>query len=219
MNHYNIVFATPGRDVKMEYLKSLLETVKWVEDEGLSWTFVSKYSSFVPSARELTSLDSYYPDWSATAFGGGNFTYDRIFWIDSDISWAVDDFVRLLGSDKDIIAGLMPVDKSGRVGVSYWDSEGRPTLVRDVEFILEDSPVKVGAVSFGFLAVRQGVFEAMKRPWFQIRSVNYEGADFPVNLGEDYSWCVGAAEAGFDIWVDPLVRVEHHKETILRVNL
>lgn len=219
MNHYNVVFATPGREMKTEYVKSLLETIKWLEAEGLTWHYVSKFSSFVPSARELTALDSFVPLWGADSFGAGKFTYDKIFWIDSDISWEVEHFVRLFKSEKDIIAGLMPVDKHGRVGVCKYDEQGRPQVVKDMDFFFDDNPVEVGGVSFGFLAVRVGVFEAMARPWFKIRSVPYEGADFPVDLGEDYSWCAGAREAGFAIWVDPKVRVEHHKETILRVNL
>jgi hypothetical protein len=38
-------------------------------------------------------------------------------------------------------------------------------------------------------------------------------------MGEDYSWCVSATQAGYDLWVDPLVRVRHHKETIYEVQL
>jgi hypothetical protein len=33
-------------------------------------------------------------------------------------------------------------------------------------------------------------------------------------MGEDYSWCEGAKEAGYKIWVDSLVKVKHHKEVI-----
>jgi GT2 family glycosyltransferase len=33
-------------------------------------------------------------------------------------------------------------------------------------------------------------------------------------VGEDYSFCVRARRAGFKVWVDPTVKVKHHKDTI-----
>jgi hypothetical protein len=72
----------------------------------------------------------------------------------------------------------------------------------------------VGGVGFGFVGMKWGVFEKMKRPWFKIREVEWDDVDFSVNMGEDYSWCEGAKDAGFKIWVDPTVKVKHHKETI-----
>jgi len=40
---------------------------------------------------------------------------------------------------------------------------------------------------------------------------------FPVNFGEDYSWCESATAAGFQIWVDPTVKVEHFKQFALHL--
>jgi GT2 family glycosyltransferase len=57
----------------------------------------------------------------------------------------------------------------------------------------------------------------MERPWFLIRRVKYDDVDYPTNVGEDYSWCLGAKKAGYKIWVDPLIKVKHHKETIYEV--
>ena len=215
--HYHVVFATPGHSLKSDYVKSLINTVKWLDSKGLTYHFVSHYSSFVPSARENTATDSFGADWVASKFGAGKFTYSRIFWIDSDISWTVEAFEMLLSSDKDIISGMMPVDRTGRIGAMKLNEAGNPVSLNSLNYILESDPFEVDGVSFGFLAVRQGVFESMKRPWFNIRSISIETTDFPVNLGEDYSWCVGAKEAGFLIWVHPLSKVEHHKEIILTV--
>lgn len=215
--HYDIVFATPGHSLKADYVKSLIETTKWLDSKGLTYHFVSQYSSFVPSARENTATDSYGADWAATEFGAGKFTYSRIIWIDSDISWKVDALEMLLSSDKDIISGMMPVDRTGRIGAMKLNEAGNPVSLNSLDYIVEAEPFQVDGVSFGFLAVRQGVFENMKRPWFNIRSIFIETTDFPVNLGEDYSWCLGAKEAGFLIWVHPLSKVEHHKEMILTV--
>lgn len=215
--HYDIVFATPGHSLKADYVKSLIETVKWLDSKGLTYHFVSHYSSFVPGARENTATDTFGADWETREFGAGKFTYSRIFWIDSDVSWKIDAFEMLLASDKDIISGMVGVDRTGRIGAMKLNEAGNPTSLNAINYMMEADPFEVDGVGFAFLAVRQGVFENMQRPWFKIRHVSIETTDFPVNLGEDYSWCMGAKEAGFKIWLHPLSRVEHHKEFVLTV--
>lgn len=212
--HYNIVIATPGYSMKAEYVQSLVRTTCWMNSMGLRYTYLNKYSSFVPSARELTATNTYSHDWQTRAIGSGEFTYDKIIWIDSDIEWTVDDMSRLWESDLDIVSGLYQTGPDGTVAVNFPDGDGRPTKVNKVEFLLHDEPVKVGGVGFGFVAMKQGVFETMDRPWFLINRIKWDDVDFYTNVGEDYSWCASAQRAGFDIWVDPLVKVKHHKETV-----
>jgi GT2 family glycosyltransferase len=33
---------------------------------------------------------------------------------------------------------------------------------------------------------------------------------FPI-MGEDISWCERVHQAGFDVWLDPSIRLTHHK--------
>lgn len=214
--HYDIVFATPGNSMKHDYVKSLVETMYWLSDRRISYHFVSRQSSFVPSAREKTSTDSEGENWATTEFGAGNFTYGRIMWIDSDISWDVSAFEMLWDSSEDIISGMYAVDRTGRVAAMNLE-DGHPVSINSLNLLLEADPLKVDGVGFGFLMVKCGVFEKMSRPWFQIRSASIAGVEFPVMFGEDYSWCLGAKEAGFDIWLHPLCKVEHHKELVLTV--
>jgi hypothetical protein len=212
--HYNVVIATPGSAMKAEYVQSIVKTCAVLGKEGLSYTFLNKVSSFVPSARELTATDTYVHNWETREIGSGTFTYDKIIWIDSDIEWTPEDFMSLYHQDLDIVSGLYQTSSNGTVAVNYPDDKGRPTKVNKVEFLLHDEPVEVGGVGFGFLAVKHGVFEAMERPWFLIRRVKWEDLDFYTNVGEDYSWCAAAQDAGFKVYIDPNVKVNHHKETV-----
>jgi hypothetical protein len=168
----------------------------------------------VPSTRELTATDTFSHNWETREIASGKYTYNKIIWIDSDIEWTPEDFLKLYYSDLDIISGLYQTNPNGTVAVNLTDPLGRPTLVNKVHFLLWDVPVEVGGVGFGFVAMKSGVFEKMNRPWFKIREVQWDNVDFKVNMGEDYSWCEGAKEAGFKIWVDPLVKLKHHKEII-----
>jgi hypothetical protein len=215
--YYDVVFATPGNSLHPEYVKSLVETIKYLQSAGLTYHFVNQFSSFVPSARENTATDSSGADWEATAFGAGKFNYGRIFWVDSDISWSVEAFKTLLETDLDICSGMMPVSRDGRIGAMRLNSDGNPISLNSLEFLVASDPELVDGVSFGFLAIKAGVFEVMNRPWFDIRYASIEGAKYPVLFGEDYSWCLKAKESGFDIWLHSLVRVEHHKSIILTV--
>ena len=216
--HYNYVIATPGHSMKVEYVNSLIETIKWIQSENKTFTFLSRYSSFVPTARELTAIDSPGHNYDTNAIGSGRFTYDVIVWIDSDIEWTVEDFKNLVSSDKEVLSGLYQLDWAGSVAVGYPNQIGTPTRVNKVEFLLHDEPVEVGGVGFGFVAMKSGVFESIPRPWFLIGKVLWkEGEDLRVNLGEDYSWCGRAQQYGYKIMVDPDVKVKHHKETIFEV--
>jgi hypothetical protein len=194
-----------------------MATTVYLNSIGMTYHFVNQYSSFVPSARENTATDSYGADWEAVGFGGGKFTYDRILWIDSDIGWTVETLKTLLDTDLDIVSGMMPVSRDSRIGAMRFNEFGHPMSLRALDFFLDAEPFEVDGVSFGFLAVKAGVFEKMSRPWFKIRQTSIEGVGYAVDLGEDYSWCVGAKEAGFKIWVHPLVKVEHMKEMVLTV--
>jgi hypothetical protein len=217
-NHFNYVIATPGHSMKAEYVNSLIETIRWIQSEGKTFTFLNRYSSFVPTARELTAIDSAGHNYDTNLIASGKYTYDVIVWIDSDIEWTAEDFKNLVSSDKEVISGLYQLDWAGSVAVGYPNRIGTPTRVNKVEFLLHDEPIEVGGVGFGFVAMKSGVFESIPRPWFLIGKVLWkEGEDLRVNLGEDYSWCERAKAAGYTIWVDPNIKVKHHKETVYEV--
>jgi hypothetical protein len=212
--HYSVLIATPGKMIHAEYVECLVETCDWLSKNGLTYKFIGKQSSFIPSGRELTALDSYESDWVTREVGAGKYTYNKIFWIDSDMSWDVEDFKRIYFSDLPIVAGLYATHPNGTVACSKFDPEGRPALVHESEFFMQEQPVEMFGVGFGFVAMKHGVFEACDRPWFRIEGVRWDGLEFDTNIGEDYSWCMNARRNGYKTFIDPLVKVKHHKETI-----
>jgi hypothetical protein len=212
--HFDVLIATPGENMVSAYVQALVDTTRVLNEKGISYQLLTKSGSFVPSTRELTATDTFSHNWETREIASGKYTYNKIIWIDSDIEWTPEDFLKLYYSELDIISGLYQTNPNGTVAVNLTDPLGRPTLVNKVHFLLWDVPVEVGGVGFGFVAMKSGVFEKMNRPWFKIREVQWDNVDFKVNMGEDYSWCEGAKEAGFKIWVDPLVKLKHHKEII-----
>jgi GT2 family glycosyltransferase len=215
--HYDVLIATPGSSLNPEYVTSLLATIEWLTANGYTYKWLNKYSSFIPSAREITALDQWENDWKTREVGAGKFTYGKIFWIDSDISWDVEMFEKIFKSDLDIVGGLYRTDPMGTVACAFFDAKRRPTLVGENSFFMQEDPIEVFGLGFGFIAMKQGVFESCDRPWFRIQGVQWDELDFECNVGEDYSWCMNARKNGFQVYVDPTVKVKHHKETIYLV--
>lgn len=213
--YYDVVIATPGNSAKMEYIKSLVETTTWLNKQGLSYKFLSKFSSFVPSAREKTATDSNEHNWDTNEIAGGAFTYGKLMWIDSDIVWDIQTFERMLNHKLDVIGAMVPVNNSGMITAMRLDENMIPKTLSWKDLIFDEEPVEVDGIGFGMLAVRYGVFEKVPRPWFLIRKARLDRVDFSVNYGEDYSASLNIKDAGFKLWLDPLAKVQHVKEYLL----
>jgi hypothetical protein len=216
--HYDVVIATPGKELHQGYVTSLVETLRWLGEQGLTYKWLNKSGSLVSTTRELTALDSYNPDWETREIGRGEFTYDKIFWIDSDIGWDIEQFQKIWQSDLDIVGGMYQTAPDGRVAVAKFDIDGMPTVVREQDFIFEEQRyIEVFGLGFGFIAMKSGVFEKCDRPWFLMERIKWPHVDFEMNIGEDYSWCVNARRNGFKVMLDSEVKVKHHKEIIYEI--
>jgi hypothetical protein len=210
--HFNVLIATPGRSMESEYVKSLIATIDYLNYNNLSYLFLNEYSSQVSAAREATIMGSKFLNAFATEPLSGQITYDKIIWIDSDISWTTEDFIKMYKSNFDILAGL------------YFNEEGVPLIGFTEEEIYHDptllkgkeQPFEIFAAGFGFISMKSGVFESMPRPWFETVFQKIENEDKTremfIPYGEDFSWCKKARAAGYRIYLDPSIRVNHHKK-------
>jgi len=210
--HFNVLFATPGNSFTPGYLRSLLVITHLLTKEGLTWNFLNQGGSLVAMARETTigGWDTNNP--LMTQPCSGEFTYDKIMWIDSDISWTPADFFKLYKSDKDIISGCYLMED--RHIPIY--NQPRGGMMPEQMIYEHKEPFKIAGAGFGFMCVKQGVFENMPRPWFGPVAIPNTAEDKEINpefilIGEDLSWCTKAIKCGYDIWVDPSVRVIHQK--------
>jgi hypothetical protein len=210
--HFDVVIATPGNGFTPGYMRSILRTVAILDQEGLSWNFLNQGGSLVAMARESTigGYDTSNPLMSEPC--SGQFTYNKIIWIDSDIEWMPQDFFRLYNSKKDIVSGCYLMED--RTVPIY--NQPRGGMMPEQMLLEKTEPFKVAGAGFGFLAVKYGVFEKMPRPWFGPVAIPNTAEDKDSNpefilIGEDLSWCTKAIKCGFDIWVDPKVRVIHQK--------
>lgn len=207
----DVIICTPGHSVMAPYLRSLLETTNELNKRGITWSYSIQYASHVADAREMTVNGDSKNDLSNSRPFKGEIEYKKLFWIDSDIAWTVDDFFKLYESDKDAISGayLLPY---GEVA-AYKKELGSGYSYEEVNEMTD--PVEITGAGFGFICVKQGLFESLERPWFgsPMVSQTYENGktyEFPL-IGEDLSWCYKIRRKGFELWFDPTVKVTHHK--------
>jgi hypothetical protein len=210
--HFDVVIATPGNGFTPGYMRSILRTVAILDKEGISWNFLNQGGSLVAMARESTigGYDTNNPLMSEPC--SGQFTYNKIIWIDSDIEWMPQDFFRLYNSEKDIVSGCYLMED--RMIPIY--NQPRGGMMPEKMLLEKTDTFKVAGAGFGFLAVKYGVFENMPRPWFGPVAISNTAEDKDsspefILIGEDLAWCTKAIKCGFDIWVDPKVRVVHQK--------
>jgi hypothetical protein len=218
VKHYDVLIATPGAKLEAQYVRALVETLAECDALGISYRWLNAYSSLVHHARELTASGGYGLELNPDDKGpmGDSVTYNKIFWIDSDISWTPEQFFQLYDAEEEIICG------------AYLLADGVTTTVHTKEYLqgIPKNIVKhmkeitqVQSIGFGFVAVKSGVFERMERPWFahMLQPItNSRGESLPDALGEDISWCVRAYKAGIPIYFDPGVLVDHMKTVPVR---
>ena len=145
--HYDVLIATPAFSFVPEYVTSLVATTRMLNEKEISYHLLHKSGSFIPSTREQVATDSHGHNWKTNEIGGGKYTYKKIIWIDSDIEWTPEDFLRIYDSEMDVVSGVYQTHPNGTVAVNLSDPQGRPTLVNKSDFLLHWDPIEVGGVS------------------------------------------------------------------------
>jgi hypothetical protein len=214
MEHYNVLIATPGSMMEADYVKSLVNTLEECSNRGITYKFLNSYASLVYNARELTmtGYDSRQLDPNDKGPLKDRVSYDKIFWIDSDISWEPWQFFRLYESEHDVITGAYLLADCITTSVHGW---GTATHIPKSEIMQMSGETTVQSAGFGFITMKSGVFEKINRPWFKHYTQTLkkeDGSELEMVLGEDISWCIDAYKLGIKIYFDPEVLVKHTKK-------
>ena len=125
---------------------------------------------------------------------------DYILWIDADMRFPKNTLERLLKHDKDIVGvnattRSIPVKSTAKhleVNLEKKENSWWPVVSKGKTGI-----ERVTAIGCGVMLVKRKVFENTPKPWFWFYQI--PGGK---TLGEDVHFCVAAADAGFETWVD-----------------
>ena len=136
--------------------------------------------------------------------------FDRILWIDSDMVFPSYVLQQFMQDDKDIVAGLYFRRSYPFTPVAFSELRRENGILRMKD--LEEWPndlFEVDGVGFGCVLMKTDcLFDIAGKEggvWFT-----------PTNdAGEDAAFCLRAKEYGYEIWVDPTVKLGHVGQTVI----
>lgn len=135
--------------------------------------------------------------------------FDYLMFIDSDIEFGSDAMLRLLDRNKDIVTGIYYKRGGDHSPVVYRHIAPLETGTRKVTCETEtdvDRPFfKVEGCGMGFCLIKVEVFKKLLE--------EYPTCFTPIDgLGEDLSFCYRAIKAGYEIWADGEIPLNHWGE-------
>lgn len=151
----------------------------------------------------------------ATFMAGG---YDQLFFIDSDLGWQPDAFVRLISYPEEIVAGIYPYryDEAGDKWPVRWATPAGEPITANENGLLE-----VKGAPTGFMRIRRSAIDKLIEAnrdklvmceqsangrYYALFNNDIQNGQF---LGEDYYFCNLWKEIGGTIWIDPNIGFEH----------
>ena len=206
----SIFIALPAYDFKVS-LKLAISLARFTQVAGKHGISVHMGSicgcSVVSRARNLLVKDMIDSD--AT---------DLLF-IDSDINFEPDDILRLMawGADpkKGIVAGVPRTRSENKVYIADLDYDENGELTMNGMGL-----VRGKRVATAFMLIRREVFEQMMaaHPEWVYKDQRSDRMipclfDFKLTeegyIGEDFLFCDRARELGFEVWIDPTIKLGH----------
>jgi hypothetical protein len=149
--------------------------------------------------------------------------------VDDDIGFTpadADHIVELCRNGYDIVAGAYPVHDGGHLALRYLDGQ------QTVRFGPDEPPMEIRYGATGFLAIHRRVVDALIAtmplchpleswsfyPLFPLLVIEDATAQGNVLLSEDWALCELARQAGFRVWLDPTIRLQHASTVPLSIS-
>lgn len=216
------IICIPGRVFSSAFLLNLVDLLGFIGENGGLFKLSFQYSPVINISRCKCLMASVEKGKNQKPFDG--LKYDYILWIDSDIIFNSDSFVKLLEMQKDIACGWYAQSSQSADGSLfstvvekaddlYFKKNKTYKFMTVKNFLTKTKPFTVDHVGLGWVLVKQGVFESLEYPWFAPK-LQLIGEMQDV-CSEDIAFCKDVQAAGYDIWVDPTCRVGHEKTLVI----
>ena len=216
-----IIFCLPGASYSGRFLQCWTNLLAELPKHKISYGLSQHYLCNIYHSRTKCLGVSIERGVNQKPFDGKIF-YDYILWIDSDMVFEPEDLFKLIDHDKDVVSGMYKMsDNINYATVEKMDEEffeqwmHYPFLNQKTIDQKEGKLFKADYTGMGFMLVKYGVFEKMKYPYFYPRKQEWPQYGWEEFVWDDVEFCLRVKEAGFDVWVDPGVRLGHEKTKIL----
>jgi hypothetical protein len=204
-----LFIATPAFDgrVHVQYAISLADTSVLLQSQGIGVQLnINSSGSLLVAERNRLNK----------AFLASECTH--MLCIDSDLGWPCHAVKAMIDHDVDFVAGLYPARGEKTFLFRGCYNEDGSLITHETKQLL-----KMNHIPAGFMLIKRNVIEKMTEHfshlYFKPKHIDYEKEDgfclYNTEVkdgefwGEDYVFCGRAREAGFDIWVDPLIEFDH----------
>lgn len=225
-----VVFCIPGKDFSQGFFNSWTKLLYFLNQNPiLDIHIVNYYLSNINQCRN-TILGGKKTSGKYQVLFDGEWEYDYIFWLDTDVVFEPHDIARILmklqmNKDVEILSGIYAM-ANGAPAVIVDDSpealhENDSYTNATIEDLLVDGTkhqhglVKVKCPGMGFVAFKKNVFEKISYPWFEnlkIDSPHFVDYDF-----EDVSLFKKLAKKDIFVYVDTETLIGHDKVSTIRL--
>jgi hypothetical protein len=207
----DIYICFPGEKYSYQTMAAWEHTVRYLLSNNITYMYSFIYTPLTQHTRNhLVSADPDNLYVSGSIPLNGKYRPKKIIMIDDDIVWTVEDFKKIIESDKDIIGGFYWSENEKSVVAELIDNKGKK--INAYELDLYNSPIELNQIGFGFVAIKFEVFEKMSFPWFETYyRLDNETKKYIV-VGEDVHFCVRAREMGYKTYGDPSIKLGHIKD-------
>lgn len=202
-----LFIATPAFDgkVNVQYSISLSDTVALLNQNHIKCQLKIVTSGSLLCAERNRLVD---------AFLRSDCTH--MLCIDSDLGWPAESVLSLLSKKLDFVGGCYPA----RGAKSFIFI---PTLNDDNSLLVDDTKTLINMkyIPAGFILLSRNLLQTMTETYQELKFTPKDLSQcagyalFNTELfegefwGEDFTFCRRAREAGFQIWVDPMIEFDH----------
>jgi glycosyltransferase involved in cell wall biosynthesis len=214
-----VVIATPFYELKgfSPYIESLLATARLLAANGIDYRFMAlSGDSYVHRARN-TMCDAFLEDPDAT----------DLFFIDSDMSWNPEAFVRMCLLPDLVIGGSYPVKNCWEAWTSlpHWQEENGQNVLKGRELGDGSALIEAFVLAGGFLRIKREALEMFRKHypdlWYreatsspddpEKRFTQFFGAESIDHrfFGEDHMFSKKLRDMGVKMFIYPNVDITH----------
>lgn len=214
-----IVFCLPGSNFSFNFLKSWSDLLISLSRYNIAPKISMAQGSNVHFVRTKCLGADVLKGKNQKPFNG-KVDYDYLMWIDSDIVYSPKQVIQLISHKKDVVSGLYLMEGGKQFATvehcdnKWFKKNGSYKFLTPQDIENKDNLIQVDYTGFGFLLIKKGVFESLEYPWFKPTIMDI-GDNIIDMASEDASFCFKIREKGYNIYIDPTVKVGHEKKIIL----
>ena len=183
------------------------ESLRVLESWGYAVWRVFGYSA-IDQARTRMAYEALYYN-----------NFEEVMWIDSDVGFDPSSVEKIRNYNLPICAGAYPFKGHPEMTIQLFEEDKNT----DIEFGDEGYLLEVAAAATGFLYTKKEVYEAIRKqrklplcntsfgaptyPFFHPNIFIENGENY--YLGEDFSFCRYARDAGYKVVLDTTIKLKH----------